>query len=98
MRRRSTVGFWVWCGGADSGESTETALAVSTAGGATGEYDLTVTAGNTEVSTTVTVEGSSGGSSLVVVLILVLLVLLVVGTGAYVYTRKQGSDGGLDSL
>ncbi len=82
----------------DSGESTETALAVSTAGGATGEYDLTVTAGNTEVSTTVTVEGSSGGSSLVVVLILVLLVLLVVGTGAYVYTRKQGSDGGLDSL
>ena len=84
----------------DGGESTNQTLTLPAGLDSDGEYDLTVSVGDTESNTSVTVAQSGDGTSTAPVIVLVLmLVLLVFGGGLFYYSAEsQGSGGPSDQL
>ena len=77
----------------DSGESANRTLTVPAGLDSDGEYNLTVSAGETERNASVTVTQSGDSSSTGPVMVLVLmLVLLVFGGGLFYYSAESGGQ------
>ena len=84
--------------GLDSGDSDNTTVTLAGVDD-TGEYDVTVSVGDSESSATVSVEDSGDGSSATpVIAFLVILVLLLLVGGLYYYVYEEESSEQMEPL